>query len=331
MILKRVVNISKDYLQRLKLKVTGFFGCFLLAQRGLPKSVIIMVDGGFASVLLKYVMGLWFEKKWGWQVKYDLGWFEKCSMDMDGVYSRKFQFKTVFPGVQFEEASPEEITVYKRWFRYKNRVLFKYSGEDFLTPRPLYLDGYYANWRYLSFVREDFMQKLNFGVLELDSLNRLKVDTIRKKKVSVALHIRRGDFVNLGLCFITIDYYLAAIEYIRERVQDHELSMFIFSNGFDWVKTELLPRLKDDYDLVDINDNDSGYYDLYLMSQCHHQIISNSWLGFFAAYLNTHIDGMIVVPDRISNKDSVSEDAYGMPGWIRLSGETGQYVGIHGE
>lgn len=327
--MQRLICSIKDILQRLKLTRVPFLGQFLLTRDRLPEMVIIMVDGGFASVLLKYAMGLWFEKKWDIPVKYDVSWFQKCSMDMDGICSRKFQLKEVFPWIKFDEASVEEIKVYRTWFRYKNRSLFKYAEKDFSIRRPLYLDGYYASWQYLSFVRDDLIRLLKWEDIKLDTPNRIKRDEIRAKEVSVALHIRRGDFVKLGLCFITADYYVSAIDYIRKCSQGRKLSLYIFSNGFDWVRNELIPLLSDEYDLVEINDNDSGYFDLYLMSQCYHQIISNSWLGFFAAYLNQHAARTIIVPDKINIKGSHMDDAYGMPGWIRLSGETGQFVGIH--
>jgi len=329
--LKQLKIGFKDCSQRVLLPLSTFIGRRFLAKRGLSEMVIVKVDGGFASVLMKYAMGVWFEKKWQIPVKYDLSWFKTCSMDMDGICARKFQLKKVFPLIKFDVASEEEVKVYRTWFRYKNRSLFKYAERDFAIRRPLYLDGYYASWRYLSFVRDDLIRLLKWDEMKLDTPNRLKRDEIRTKEVSVAVHIRRGDFVNLGLCFITADYYIAAIEHIRKRCQEKKITLYLFSNGFDWVRQELIPRLSDEYDIVDINDNDSGYNDLFLMSQCDHQIITNSGLGYFAAFFKRKAEGMVIVPDKITTKEKYKEDLYGMPGWIRLSSETGDFVGIHGE
>jgi hypothetical protein len=64
--------------------------------------IVIMVDGGFCSVLTKYAMGRCFEKISGRNVKYDLSWYDQQGMDCDGKFSRNFEILNVFPNINFK-------------------------------------------------------------------------------------------------------------------------------------------------------------------------------------------------------------------------------------
>jgi hypothetical protein len=67
-------------------------------------------------------------------------------------------------------------------------------------------------------------------------------------------------------------------------------------------------------------ENESHYHDLYLMSMCDHNIISNSSFSWWAAYLNQNPQKIVVAPPKwyapgcpIKEKDLVPEE------WIRIS------------
>jgi len=83
---KRLKKLSKSLVEKYQLKVT-------LKS---PK-VIIMEDGGFCSVIGKYLLGQNIQKQTRLPVAYDLTWFKESSMDFDGRHHRKFQLLNVFP------------------------------------------------------------------------------------------------------------------------------------------------------------------------------------------------------------------------------------------
>ena len=73
----------------------------------------------------------------------------------------------------------------------------------------------------------------------------------------------------------------------------------------DWVKEKLIPLVKNksDYLAVDINDNDKGYFDFYLISNCKYQIASE---GHFCSYahmfFNKYKNKILITPNDIDKK-----------------------------
>jgi hypothetical protein len=108
---------------------------------------------------------------------------------------------------------------------------------------------------------------------------------ILKEDVSVAVHVRRGDYVNNesvntfhGVC--SIDYYKRSINHLC----NHEsVRLFLFSDDIEWVKenfSEFIPE-----NSVFISKN-QGYEDFVLMASCKYHIIANSGFSSMASWLS---------------------------------------------
>src|SRR5690606_12501295 len=116
-------------------------------------------------------------------------------------------------------------------------------------------------------LREDFRFKL-----PLDEKNQA-VDTQIRTSNSVAIHVRRGDYLHhellRGIC--DQDYYQRAIDIILKKATDPEF--FIFSNDIAWCQSVFdLPKST----FVSWNHGDKSYVDMQLMCRCKHHIIANS-------------------------------------------------------
>jgi hypothetical protein len=88
-------------------------------------------------------------------------------------------------------------------------------------------------------------------------------------------------------------YYVNAIEYIEKKVVSP--FYFIFSDDIKWVK-ENLSLVNCMY--VDGNKRKDSYIDMYLMSICKHNIISNSTFSWWAAWINKNEKKIVLMPDR---------------------------------
>jgi hypothetical protein len=94
----------------------------------------------------------------------------------------------------------------------------------------------------------------------------------------------------------------------------------------NYVKQEIAPKIDKNikFTIVDSNDNDKGYFDLYLLSMCKHQILSNSSFGVIGALLNKNKDKIVIMPDKwIPLNDDFfkgSDFAFRFPGWIVING-----------
>lgn len=174
-----------------------------------------------------------------------------------------------------------------------------------------YLTGFYTSEIYYRDNLELLRRKLVFPECECTVMR----DRMKNAN-SVSVHVRRGDytssvysgkFVNLGM-----DYYKKAAAVIREKVADPEFFIFsddkeYISSAFDWLDNKCI---------VSGNDGADSWKDMYLMSQCHHNILANSTFSTWGALLNSHADALVLYPAAyLSDADNEEKT---MPGWIRI-------------
>ena len=92
-----------------------------------------------------------------------------------------------------------------------------------------------------------------------------------------------------GIC--TEEYYEQAIKMIKEEVPDARF--YIFSDDAAYVKGKYQGE---DYTVVDINHGRDSFYDIWLMSNCRHNICANSTFSFWGARLNENEDKIMIRP-----------------------------------
>ena len=113
---------------------------------------------------------------------------------------------------------------------------------------------------------------------------------------SAFISIRRGDYIQIGVC-LPLDYYLRGAEYVAQQVEDPHF--FIFSNDGEWVRQNLrLPRMT----VARVHDSrgpeGTGHEaeDLWLMSRCRHAVVANSTFSWWGAWLNPDRNRTVVAP-----------------------------------
>jgi hypothetical protein len=139
----------------------------------------------------------------------------------------------------------------------------------------------------------------------------------------VAIHVRRGDYISVpenfnkhGIC--GVDYYNRAINYLLSIEQDP--TFFIFTDDIEWVRINMLPLFKNSIIVSTNNIGVDSWRDLYLMSQCKHQIIANSTFSWWGAWLNENQHKNIISPTNwFSNKELNDSTGDLIPEtWVRL-------------
>jgi len=133
---------------------------------------------------------------------------------------------------------------------------------------------------------------------------------------SVSIHFRRGDYVtnpltsqHHGVC--SNKYYQDAISLLKSKIsQPH---FFLFSDEPEWLKTNV--SLQEPFRIID---NNPGYVDLYLMSNCKHNIIANSSFSWWGAWLNNNPDKIVIAPHKWFNEPGINTYDLIPETWIRL-------------
>ena len=134
---------------------------------------------------------------------------------------------------------------------------------------------------------------------------------------SVAIHIRRGDYLseaNKGgigsVC--TLKYYNRAINLITDKIVDP--FFYVFSDDIQWARENIrIPNME----FISWNKKEDSWQDMFLMSECKHNIIANSTFSWWGAWLNRNINKIVVAPSGFLYPDDGGVNIY-PSNWIKL-------------
>lgn len=181
----------------------------------------------------------------------------------------------------------------------KNSLEFR---DEYLTKQifPTIYDGYWQSEKYFKDIANKVRNTYRFREELLNEKSKHLLSIISNKE-SVSVHIRRGDYMNLtdhlGLC--DFDYYHRAIEHIKRHVDKPKF--IFFSDDISWVKENLA---EEDAVYVDWNQREDSWQDMYLMTQCKHNIVANSSFSWWGAWLNNNPDKIVIAPQKWFNYSS---------------------------
>ena len=167
-----------------------------------------------------------------------------------------------------------------------------------------YLVGCWQSEKYFEAIKEQVRNAFTFKQIEL-SEEMHKYKNAMQNSNSVSVHVRRGDYLDVdevygGIC--TEEYYEQAMKKMREEMPD--CHFFIFTNDISWVKKHMADS---NVTVVEGNDEDAGYIDMYLMTQCKHYILANSSFSWWGCYLSNSKDKKVIAPKIWANGRDCSD------------------------
>ena len=245
--------------------------------------------------------------------------------------NNSLEIAKVFPQVRVNEITKkneEEIIPFNvkkdapnTWISYYKENLsqgtIKRANLDLLEMNCGIIQGVFQTCFFAEMVREELLKDFSFPLTNSDKLSGA-INEMRACN-SVAVHIRRGDYLIGNNKYLygdicTEDYYNNAMGYIRKRVKAPVF--FVFSNDIDGARKIIVG---DDIRFVDGNtfDDYEDWYDMYMMSQCKHNIIANSTFSWWGAWLNRNDGKIVIAPNKWVNT-LVYEDIY-PEDWIVIS------------
>ena len=132
------------------------------------------------------------------------------------------------------------------------------------------------------------MKELKFPEMTGEQVIKYR-DSILSNK-SVALHIRRGNFVGLGIQ-LDSKYYFDALRDISKKYDD--FTVYVFSDDLYWCNqhaNEIGLNFAPKIEYVSGNVKNGSFMDLQLMSMCEVLIPANSAFSFLAALMSERIE-----------------------------------------
>lgn len=270
--------------------------------------ILIKLQGGLGNQMFQFAFGSILAQKNNTKLIIEdsiYGIVEK----KEGYTPRNFEL-TIFDN-SYNFATEDHISLFNKLsliHRIKRKIklnypkkieekTFEYSSEINSIRSPVLAVGYFQSYKYFTGF-ENYVRSL--FVFPVDKLSKENIDLLPalKKKNTVAIHIRRGDYITdkvtnqfHGCC--TVGYYTEAILKIATKV-DQPILVF-FSDDPEWVK-ENFEKLPFEKNFIAHNKGKNSWADMFLMSICSHNIIANSSFSWWGAWLNNNPEKIIIAP-----------------------------------
>lgn len=217
--------------------------------------------------------------------------------------------------VQFPSLYRHEMSIFKKGKNIYREPHFHFDENFFRVNDPVFLDGYWQSPLYFknieAILRQDFT--VNPELIK----NVVEKGKELENKPSIAVHIRRGDFLNPKLKayhgVLSAFHFEKAIGMLKEKVP--AACVCFFSDDIGWAKQNLAVNKNTEF----ISSfTKSAIEDFYLMTKCRHNIIANSSFSWWPAWLNTNPDKIVVAPKNWFAISKINTNDLIPAGWIRI-------------
>lgn len=237
-------------------------------------------------------------------------------------------------------AKHNDVAVFPKWHcsytnkdmsvYFKNPINQSYNGEpviDYKEPHFHYseipyqpnlnLQGYFQSPRY--FEGHEDLIRYHFQPSEAIISKWFQLKDSRWNHLYgniCSIHVRRGDYISVSSAVHNIcdfDYYRRAIEYVKSKAKID--TWVVFSDDIEWCKKRFISP-SNSYMFIENGlsgdkihrENKTDVEELFLMSFCSHNIISNSSFSWWSAYLNDNPNKIVVAPKRWFNNGFNTKD-----------------------
>jgi hypothetical protein len=293
--------------------------------------IITQLTGGVGNQMFQYAFGRALSLKFNVQIyldtfsykydelrKYELDAFtiqEKIA-DTKMIKAIKNQNPPIYTRLKFKLINK---TIPAHFFPYFKEEKFSFNENTLLIPKQnVYLEGYWQTEKYFKTFRSNLLNDFTLRN-PISEKARVFQKIIENAQNSVAVHVRRGDYVQNevtkayhGVC--DLEYYKSAMENMKIEILNP--TFFIFSDDKDYVKNTFFEF----QNCIFIEGIELDVEELFLMSICKNNIIANSSFSWWGAWLNKNENKCVIAPKRwfqIKEMQLQSEDLI-PDSWIKL-------------
>lgn len=270
--------------------------------------LVIRLKGGLGNQLFQYAIGYSIAKRLNQKLLLDPSSSSNMTKRKIGILDMKLEF---FEVINTNEL-PKYIEVYKN--KYINKLIrVLYKNEEYFIKKnylletketyiedlmfrvfeDIYLDGYFQTPLFFAENRKDLIRQLvpNYTPENqyLEEYNKIVNCN------SVAIHIRRSDFVDSHNKFhylLSASYYRKAIDYASRHLKNPVF--YLFADDKEWVKK----NIGDEFQLIHLKTEHADIDEMMLMKNCKNIITANSTFSWWAAWLNVNCNPLIIVPQK---------------------------------
>lgn len=212
----------------------------------------------------------------GFENNIDVKFKKESFIPMEGNQPSKYE-NNIFRNIKFEDYSDVPLQIDEVSWEYRDNGVFYY--------KPVKYYGYFQSSK--NFKSQTEKIKTCFLPTEefIEKIKNLYPKIFDKESVSI--HVRRGDYLTVSEILPVIDK--TYIDECLRQIEEYS-NIFIFSNDKEWCKENL------NYNNSVVVEGLEDYEELWMMSLCNNNIMSNSSFSWWGSYLNENIDKQVYVP-----------------------------------
>lgn len=271
-----------------------------------PKRVIVKVGDGLGNQLFNYAFGYAVAKKLGASLEIDTslldtGKIKNRTYELDGFqvpHTKRHSYKYVF-NPKLKKLGVDRFIRHSSFGfgvqEYPEKEMFGYDEEVFRIQKDTYFTGYWQNHRYFDEYRTDLIELIKPTWEPSESMKKIREQM--RKSYSVALHVRRGDYVT-EKWNLPMGFYEKALQNLREQVTG-KISVFVFTDDVDYAKEYFTKYADSELEFIfpEYETSHPAMDDLTLMREANCNIIANSTFSWWGAYLNSQENQRVICPD----------------------------------
>ncbi len=299
--------------------------------------ILLYLKGGIGNQLFEYAAGRSLSLHLNTNFKIDKSYYDQKHYEREGKLNDFYHipsFRDILTAfnITAPDASDREINQFHQHFVSKvaDRLKPNHLRKKYIQPHigfdpnffrikgDTLIKGFFQSEKYFLAYADEVRKELSFKE-DIRLRNRTISEKINACN-SISVHIRRGDYVHHAVASAVLGalgekYYGDAKIFLENKLQK-SLTYFVFSDDLDWVRTNL--TMYENVHFIDKNDAMSDVDELYLMSQCKHNIIANSSFSWWGAWLNDNPDKIVIAPKKWFNNAPKGTQDIVPEAWLRI-------------
>lgn len=284
--------------------------------------LIIKIQGGLGNQMFQYAFYRNL-KAIGKHAVIDLNWFKKNKMrplkiwqafdlpenekeiESFFLFSKLTDLPFLIKSINWilsKSTNYQLINLNKNKYHIKENDFF-YSNA-YVNIRKGYLDGYWQSEDYFSNITSEIPKLFKFNPIDNESVLKTQALILSSNR-NTSLHWRRGDYVGHKSLGLNLENYFKRA--LNKMIETKSIKdVFVFTEDTEWVKEKFSDYgLNLNYHFIsEALENHEDYHELYLMTQCKSNIISNSSFSWWGAYLNQNKDKTVIAPNKWTNTNT---------------------------
>lgn len=266
--------------------------------------IITKISDGFGNQLFMYACGYAASRRLSTKLALDLTYLSTNSLrnyELDKLnisYDKIFSVDNIQYPLNIAVRKILHLIIRCQYKIFREKTAYKYDKRITNIAQNSYLFGYWQTEKYFKEYREDILKMFTPRYNLSQEINSF-IDKVRSCN-SVAVHVRRGDYVKLGIC-LDSSYYKNAFTVLNEKFKD--LTYFVFSDNVEYAK-QMFKDMDGTFEYVENLSSNSTLDDFFVMKECKHIIMANSSYSWWAAWLNNNPQKVAIYPN---DKQSMSD------------------------